>query len=74
MYQDFFGWLYRQDYLKKIESSINFVLYNMKNISRDKIRYPCVKCKNKKFYHKDIVTIYLFKKSSLRNTYVKYLC
>ena len=70
MYQDFFGELYRQDYLKGIKSFINFVFYNMKNISGDKISYLCTKCKNKKFHHKDVVTMYILKKKSLRNTYI----
>ena len=59
MYQDFFGELYRQDYLKGIKSFINFVFYNMKNISENKIRYLCAKYKNKKFHHKNVVTMYI---------------
>ena len=40
----------------------------MKNISEDEIACPCMKYKNKKSHHKDIVIIYLFK-----NNVKKYL-
>jgi hypothetical protein len=48
MYQDSFRGLYRQDYLKEIESFINFILYNMKNFSGDKINIymQSIKIKN----------------------------
>ena len=39
-----------KDYYKGIESFINFIFSNPKNISIGKIRCSCVKCKNKNFY------------------------
>jgi hypothetical protein len=41
MYQDSFRGLYRQDYLKEIESFINFILYNMKNLVEIKLISIC---------------------------------
>jgi len=43
MYRDLLEWLYMQDYLQRVASFINFVLFNMKNISANEIRCPCVK-------------------------------
>jgi len=54
--------LHRQDFLKEVEDFINFILYNPKNFSGNEIRCPCAKCKNKKFYHKDLVMMHLLKK------------
>jgi hypothetical protein len=51
-----------------VEDFINFILSNLKNINDGKIRCPCVKCKNKKFHHKDVVTMHLLKKRFSRNT------
>jgi hypothetical protein len=39
----------KKDYLKRVESFINFILFNPKNISYDEIRCLCTKSKNKKF-------------------------
>jgi len=62
MYQDSLKGIYRQDYLQGVESFINFIIYKLNNISADEIRYSYVKCKNKKFHHKDmsIVNLGLF--------------
>ena len=38
----------------------------MKNISGDKIRCLCAKCKNKKFHHKDVVKMYLLKQRFIK--------
>ena len=46
----------------KVLLIFNFILSKLKNISANEIRYPCVKCKNKMFHHKDIVMIHPFKK------------
>jgi len=62
MYRDFSKRLYRQDYLKGVESFINFLLSNLKNINDSENRCLCVKCMNKKFYHKNIVMVHLIKK------------
>jgi hypothetical protein len=39
----------KKDYLKRVESFINFILFNPKNISYNEIRCLCTKSKNKKF-------------------------
>jgi hypothetical protein len=70
MYQTTFKELYRQDYLKKVEDFINFILYNLKNISKSEIKYPSVKYNNKKFHNKDIMIMLLLKK----RLFYKYLC
>jgi predicted GNAT superfamily acetyltransferase len=70
MYRDLLERLYTQDYLQGVESFINFVLFNMNNISANKIRCLCVKYENNKFHHKNIVMMHLLKKGSSRNTYV----
>jgi len=70
MYQDSFEWLYMQNYLIGVESFINFILSNLKNISGDEIRCSFVKYKNKKFHHEVVVMIHLLKKEFAK----KYLC
>jgi len=70
MYRDLLEGLYTQDYLQGVVSFINFVLFNMNNISANKIRYPCVKYENNKFHHKNIVMMHQLKKDSSKNTYV----
>ena len=42
-------------FLEGVESFINFVFFNPKNISDNKIRCLCVKCKDKKLHRKDII-------------------
>jgi len=44
-----------QDFLEGVESFVNFILFNPKNISDNKIRHLCVKCKNKKLHHKNVI-------------------
>ena len=50
MYRDSPQELYRKGYYKGVEGFINFILSNLKNISRGEIKCPYVKCKNKKFH------------------------
>jgi hypothetical protein len=50
MYRDSPQELYKEGYYKGVESFINFILSNPKNISGGEIRCLCVKCKNKKFH------------------------
>jgi hypothetical protein len=59
-----------QNYLKGVESFINFILSNSKNISGDEIRCSSAKYKNKKFHHKVVVMIHLLKNDFAK----KYLC
>jgi hypothetical protein len=54
---------------KKRKGFINFILYKPNNNWTSEIRYPCVKYKNKKFHHKNIVMMYFFKEFVK-----KYLC
>jgi hypothetical protein len=42
----------------------------MKNISRGGIRYPCKRCKNKKFFDTNVVEMHLLQKTFME----KYLC
>jgi len=65
IYQNSCKRLYRQDYLKRVEGFINFILFNWKNISEGKIRCSCMRCENKKFYLRDVVMIHLLKKGLL---------
>jgi len=67
MYRDSSQWLYREHHCKKVKGFINFALSNPKNISGGEVRCSCVKCKNKKFYQSNIVTIHLLTKTLLRN-------
>jgi len=62
MYQDSSKGIYKQDYLQRVESFINFIIYKLNNISADEIRCLDVKYKNKKFQHKNmsIVNLGLF--------------
>jgi hypothetical protein len=57
MYQCSSKRLYRKYYLKGVEGFINLILSNSKSISKGEIMCPCVKYKNRKFHHKDIVTV-----------------
>jgi hypothetical protein len=49
---------------------MNYALSNLRNISGDGIRYPCKRCKNKKFLDLDVVTMHLLQKGFME----KYLC
>jgi len=55
MYWELIDGLYRQDFLKVLGIFINFEPFNPKNISDNKIRCLCVKCKDKKLHHKDVI-------------------
>ena len=70
MYLDSPQGLYREDYSRGVEGFIDFSLSNPKNITEEKIKCLCVKCKNKKFHKSYVVTMYLLKKKLVE----KYLC
>jgi hypothetical protein len=53
-----------------VKGFINFILSNSKNISECEIRFPCVKCKNKKVHYKNVMMMHLFKIRFVE----KYLC
>jgi len=53
MYQDFSKVAYiGRIILKKLRVFINFILFNLKNISDGETKCSYVKCKNIKFYYK----------------------
>jgi len=58
------------NYCKGVQGFINYTTSNPSNISGDGIRYPCNRCKNKKFLNLDIVTMHLLHKRSIE----EYLC
>jgi len=58
------------NYCKGVQGFINYTTSNPSNISGDGIRYPCNRCKNKKFLNLDVVTMHLLHKRSME----EYLC
>ena len=62
MYRDSPEGLHMMDYCNWIECFINYTLSNPKNISGGDIKYQCKKCKNKKLFDPDIVTIHFLHK------------
>jgi hypothetical protein len=58
------GWviimrLQRLDYCNRVEVFINYALSNPYNISGGGIRCLCKRCKNKKLFDLDVITIHL---------------
>jgi hypothetical protein len=48
------------DYYNRVEGFINYALSNLKNISRGGIIiYPYKRCKNKKLFNVNVVTVHL---------------
>jgi hypothetical protein len=70
MYRDSFEGLYRKYYLKRINSFINFILSNLKNISRVKVDVCTQSVRIKSSTIKMLWLCIYLKKSLLRNTYV----
>ena len=72
------SWMYRvslkelcmMDYCNEVEDFINYTISNSKNISEGGIRYPCKKCKNKKFLNLNVVIMHLLQK----RVHGKYMC
>jgi len=58
------------DYCNEVQGFINFAISIPRNFNGGGIRCPCRKCKNKKFLHLDVVTIYLLHKGFMED----YLC
>ena len=54
--------MFRENYYKKIEGFIYFVLSYKKNISGGQIKCSCVKCKSKKFHQIEVMVMHLPKK------------
>jgi hypothetical protein len=52
--------LQRMKYCNRIKGFINYTLSNPRNISRNGIRCPWKRCKNKKFIDPDVVTMHFF--------------
>jgi hypothetical protein len=63
-------WLHIMDYCNWVDGFINYTLSNPKNISGGDIKYPCKKCKNKKFLDQDIVMMHLLQKEFI----AKFMC
>jgi hypothetical protein len=55
----------RPEYITSVRRFINFAFSIDKNISGEKIRYPCMRCKNQKFLKKDDVCKHLLTKGFL---------
>ena len=49
MYRDSPQGLWMMDYCNGIQDFINYALSNLRNISKQGIRCPCKRCKNKSF-------------------------
>jgi hypothetical protein len=47
------------NYCNGVQGFINYALSNLRNISGGDIRFPCKRCKNKKFFDTDVVTMHL---------------
>jgi hypothetical protein len=61
------SWMYRVsleslrriNYFNGVKSFIKYALSNPKNMSRGGIRCPYKRCKNRKFFDPEVVTMYL---------------
>jgi hypothetical protein len=63
MYQDSPKGYCMMNYCNEVQGFINYELSNSINISGDDIRCPYKRCKNKKFFNLDVVTMHLLQKS-----------
>jgi len=50
------------NYCNEVKGFINYILSNLKNISRCGIKCPCKRCQDKKFLSLNIVTMHLLQK------------
>jgi len=72
------SWIYRDspkglrkmNYCNGVQSFINYILSNPRNISEYDIRCLCKRCKNKKFLNLYVVTMHFLQKSLWRDTCV----
>ena len=62
MYQDSLEGLCMVDYCNGVKSFINNALSNPRNTNGGNIRYPCKRCKNKKFLDPDVIMMHLLQK------------
>ena len=58
------------DYYNAVQSFINSTISIPRNINGDDIRYPCRRCKIKKFLNLDVVTMHLLHKGFIKD----YMC
>ena len=70
MYRDSPQGLRRMNYCNGVQGFINFATSIPKNFTDGGIRCLCRKCKNIKFMHQDVVTMYLLTKGFMED----YLC
>jgi hypothetical protein len=59
------------NYYNRIESFITYALSNLKNISKDGVKYPCMRYKNRNFLDSNVVIMHLLQKKWFIE---KYLC
>jgi hypothetical protein len=59
MYRNLLEGLRGMNYCNGVQGFINYALSNLRNISGGDIRFPCKRCKNKKFFDTDVVTMHL---------------
>jgi hypothetical protein len=71
MYRNSLEGLCRMNYCNKVKGFINYAQSNPRNISGCGIRCSCKRCKNKKFFDLNVVTMHLLKKKKVRE---RYLC
>jgi len=70
MYRDSPQGLRRMDYCNGVQGFINFATSIPRNFTDGGIRCPYRKCKNLKFLHQNVVTMYLLTKGFMQD----YLC
>ena len=70
IYQDSPQGLQMMNYYNWVQGFINYAMSNPRNINGCGIKYPCKRCKNKKFLDLDVVRIHLLQKGFME----KYLC
>ena len=51
-----------EEFVNGVESFLNFAFSQNQIVSQNKIRCPCSKCKNKKFFDRDEVKYHVYSK------------
>jgi len=62
------------NYYNGVESFITYVLSNLKNISKDGVKYPCMRCKNKNFLDSNVVIMHLLQKKMIHRKILVLIC
>jgi len=74
MYRDSPRGLRKMNYCNEVESFINHILSNLRNISGDNIRCSCKSCKNKNILDLDVITIHLLQKKKVHGEILMLVC